>query len=105
MKTSLTNRVPLTPGRCEVCDKPCELEDAACSIQCEAVLARREREQGKEIVRIAKLWRRHRGRKGTPGEGALPKLAAMIDAMLTADRKGRIDARVKRELEAHDNGG
>jgi predicted nucleic acid-binding Zn ribbon protein len=105
VKTSLTNRVPITPGTCEVCGKPCELEDAACSIPCEAALARREREQGKEIIRLAKLWRKHRGRKGTPGEGALTRIASAVDAMLQADRTNLKKLRTQRELEAHDIGG
>ncbi|MEM6477836.1 MAG: hypothetical protein AAF647_02195 [Pseudomonadota bacterium] len=32
------------------------------------------------------LWRQHRGAKGTPGEGALSKVAQSVDAWLAEDR-------------------
>lgn len=105
MKTSLTNRVPLYPGTCEVCGKPCELEDATCSIACEAVLVKREKDQGAKVLRVLKKWRRYRGRKGTPGEGALSEAAALVDSFLRSDREIRHAATMKRELAATENGG
>lgn len=105
MRTSLTNRVPLYPGTCEVCGKPCELEDATCGFACEAVLVKREKDQGVRVLRLLKRWRRHRGRKGTPGEGALSEAAAMVDSFLREDRQAREKATVNRELSAHDAGG
>lgn len=99
MKTSLTNRVPLYPGTCEVCGKPCELEDATCSFSCEAVLVKREKDQGAKLLRLLKRWRRYRGRKGTPGEGALSEAAAMVDSFLRDDRLSREAAKAKRDLE------
>lgn len=104
MRTSLTNRVPLYPGKCEVCGKPCELEDATCSFSCEAVLVKREKDQGARVLRLLKRWRRYRGRKGTPGEGALSEATAMIDSFLQTDRKAREAATVKRDLSAQDTG-
>jgi predicted nucleic acid-binding Zn ribbon protein len=97
MKTSLTNRVPLYPGTCEVCGRPCEVEDATCSFSCEASLVKREKEQGGKVLRLLKRWRRYRGRKGTPGEGALSEAAAMIDLFLREDRETRIASTKRRD--------
>ena len=98
MKTNLIEKEPLTPGTCEWCGKPCEPEDAACSLSCEAQLARLEATQGKAVLRILKKWRKHRGRKGTPGEGAMSEAAALVDRFLKADRLRREEAGRKRRL-------
>lgn len=97
MKTSLIDRDPLYPGTCEVCGKTCELEDAVCGITCEAELGRRERLQGRAVIRTLKRWRRHRGRKGTPGEGALTEVTLMMDTFLRQDRVARKESTAERE--------
>lgn len=105
MRTNMLARDPLTPGTCEVCGKPCEMEDAACSTACEIVLLRREKEQGAKVLRLLKRWRKHRGRKGTPGAGALAEATALVDAFLKADREHRQAETIKRELRATENRG
>lgn len=89
MKTNLMETVPLTPGTCEWCGKDCELEDVACSLTCEAQLLRAEAAQGKAVLRVLKRWRKHRGRKGTPGEGAMGEAAKLVDRFLKNDRQRR----------------
>lgn len=103
MRTSVLKRDPLFPGICEVCGKPCELEDAVCGITCEAELGRREREQGREVLRLLKRWRRYRGRKGTPGEGAISQVAETVDRFLRLDRERRDTLTQQRVEKANDS--
>ena len=101
MKTSMLDTEPLAPGTCEWCGKVCELEDATCSLSCEAQLVRLEAAQGRIVVRTLKKWRKHRGRKGTPGEGAITEVAALVDGFNKNDRirRERLAAR-RRKVEA-----
>lgn len=86
MKTNLMDNTPLTPGTCEWCGKDCEIEDVACTLSCEAQLVRLEAAQGKVVLRVLKRWRKNRGRKGTPGEGAMTEVAQLTDRFLRNDR-------------------
>lgn len=90
MKTSMLNLTPVHPGTCEWCGKLCELEDSACSLACEAKVNQLDAVQGRAVLRALKLWRKHRGRKGTPGEGKMTDVANMIDGFLKNDRKRRL---------------
>jgi hypothetical protein len=45
------------------------------------------RTRGAKLYQHALLWRRYRGRKGTPGAGRMTLLAAMVDAWLKFDRR------------------
>lgn len=89
MKTNLLDNTPLTPGTCEWCGKDCETDDIACSLTCEARIAREEAVQGRIVLRVLKKWRKHRGRKGTPGEGAMTEVGALTDRFLRTDRQRR----------------
>lgn len=53
--------------------------------------------QGKTVIQWLKLWRKHRGGKGTPGEGMMTLIAERVDAMLRVDA-----ARKKQEKERSD---
>ena len=103
MKTSMLDTKPITPGTCEWCGKDCELEDAACSLTCEAQLLRLEATQGRIVLRTLKLWRKHRGRKDTPGQGAMTEVAALVDSFLKTDRLRREEAAQKRRQKAADD--
>ena len=89
MKTNALDKTPLTPGVCEWCGKLCELEDVACSLSCEAQLHRVEAVQGRMVLRTLKRWRKHRGAKGSPGEGAITEVAQLVDSFLKNDRQRR----------------
>lgn len=86
MKTTILDKTPLTPGCCEWCGNLCELEDVACCLSCEAQLNRLEAAQGRIVLRVLKRWRKHRGMRGTPGEGAMTEVAAITDRFLKLDR-------------------
>lgn len=89
MKTTILDKTPLTPGCCEWCGNICELEDVACCLSCEAQINRLEAAQGRIVLRVLKRWRKHRGGKGTPGEGAMSEVAAITDRFLKLDRMRR----------------
>jgi len=38
-------------------------------------------------MQMLKLWRKHRGRKGTPGEGMIGDIATRVDQILAEDRE------------------
>lgn len=96
MKTNILDKTPLTPGTCEYCGDVAEMEDSCCSLSCEARLARLEAAQGQAVLRVLKRWRKHRGRKGTPGEGAMTEVANLTDRFLKADRRRREEANAER---------
>lgn len=100
MKTNILDKTPLTPGTCEWCGNNCELEDSCCSLRCEAQLARGEAAQGQAVLRVLKRWRKHRGRKGTPGEGAMTEVANLTDRFLKSDRLRREAANQARKAKA-----
>lgn len=94
MKTNVMERDPLTPGSCEWCGKPCELEDAACSLSCEAMLHRLEATQGRLILRALKRWRKspnHAARNA-----AISEIVPRIDRFLTTDRLRREELAAQR---------
>ena len=99
MKTNLMDKTPLTPGVCEWCGQLCEEDDVACSLTCEAQLNRLEAAQGKIVLRVLKRWRKHRGRKGTPGEGAMTEAAGLVDRFLKNDRVRREYMGAERRME------
>lgn len=96
MKTNILDKTPLTPGTCEYCGDTAEMEDSCCSLSCEARLARLEAAQGQAVLRVLKRWRKHRGRKGTPGEGAMTEAANLIDRFLKTDRRRREEFNAER---------
>ena len=100
MKTNLLDTKPITPGTCEWCGKDCELEDTACSLSCEAQMRRLEAVQGRTVLRVLKLWRKHSGRKGSPGEGAFSEVTATVDRFLRTDRTRREEAGQQRRQKA-----
>lgn len=86
MKTTILDKTPLNPGICEWCGNLCEMEDVACSLSCEAQLNRLEAVQGRIVLRVLKRWRKHRGARGTPGEGSMSEAASITDRFLKTDR-------------------
>ena len=89
MQTNALLKEPLTPGSCEWCGKICELEDVACSLSCEAQIHRLEAVQGRAVLRGLKRWRKHRGARGTAGEGLLTEISLIVDSFMRGDRERR----------------
>lgn len=103
MKTNMLDKTPLTPGCCEWCGNVCELDDVACCLSCEAQINRLEATQGRIVLRVLKRWRRHRGRLGTPGEGAMSEVASITDRFLKGDRIRREKLQAAKRANASGN--
>ena len=43
--------------------------------------------QGKSVMQMLKVWRKHRGARGSPGEGMISQVASRVDQMLVEDRE------------------
>lgn len=89
MQTNALLKTPLTPGTCEWCGNPCEVEDVACSLSCEAQIHRVEAVQGRAVLRGLKRWRKYRGARGSAGEGLLTEISLLVDSFSRADRQRR----------------
>lgn len=77
-------------GRCDWCGAPVSRGRIYCSPQHRASYRNLLAAQGKSVMQLLKLWRKHRGAKGTPGEGKITAVAARVDEMLQHDR-ARVD--------------
>ena len=96
MDVSALHKDPITPGCCEWCGQDCPEDQPCCSLSCFAQLHRLEAVQGRMVLRELKAWRKHRGRKGTPGEGVMSTIAAIVDGFLKTDRVRRENAAAQR---------
>lgn len=85
------NATPLQRGLCDWCGGPCVGSLAYCSAECRVAYNNLLARQGKAIMQQLKIWRKHRGGKGTPGEGMLTAVAARVDAMLEEDRNRKAE--------------
>jgi len=69
---------PVQRGACDHCGAKTKRGRSYCGPACRvaynAILAR----QGKAVIQALKIWRKHRGGKGTPGEGKLTAVAARV---------------------------
>ena len=88
------NELPaLKPGRCNWCGaktirdvrnkrmKYCS--GTNCRVKYNNLLTK----QGKALMDMLKIWRKHRGAKGTPGEGMIGHITTRLDGMLDKDRQ------------------
>lgn len=89
----------LTPGLCDWCGGPCGKDQSGrrkkyCSPACYQSYNNLCASQGKTIIHMLKIWRKHRGAKGTPGEGMIGEITSRLDDMLRddAERKARLQA-------------
>jgi hypothetical protein len=78
--------MPLVRGLCDWCGEPTPKGRAYCSKICRVSYDNLLARQGKAIMQLLKLWRKHRGGKGTPGQGKLTEVAERVDACLSEDR-------------------
>lgn len=85
-------RLPaLRPGFCDQCaialPKSARNHHARfCSAPCRERWWRVAKTRGAKLYQHAPLWRRYRGRKGSPGAGRMGLMAQLIDGWLKSDR-------------------
>ncbi|UFS68233.1 hypothetical protein LO749_21570 (plasmid) [Paracoccus denitrificans] len=78
---------PLRRGRCDWCGRKTPRGRVYCSSQCRERYNSLVTRQGKALVQSLKLWRLHRGRRGTPGAGKITLISERVDALLAEDRQ------------------
>ena len=52
-----------------------------------AVASQAAQRWGKSVMQMLKVWRKHRGARGSPGEGMISQVASRVDQMLVEDRE------------------
>lgn len=82
----------LEPGCCDYCGAKTGPDRYGnpklyCNAQCRQAYNNICARQGRAIIKMAKLWRKHRGRAGTPAEGMMGDIATRVDQFLAEDRQ------------------
>lgn len=88
----VAENLPLQPGRCDWCGSklkpaPNGRPKRFCCEPCRLEWWKLAQMRGKQVVHGLSLWRKHRGGKGTPGEGVLSTVASQVDKWLAEDRE------------------
>lgn len=79
--------MPLQRGSCDFCGRPTVEGRTYCGKECRVAYNNLLARQGKTVMQMLKVWRKHRGAKGTPGEGMIGEIATRVDAILEEDRE------------------
>lgn len=78
--------MPLVRGSCDFCGADAAPGSAYCGKECRVKYNNLLARQGKTVMQMLKVWRKYRGRKGTPAEGIIGEIATRVDAILEEDR-------------------
>ncbi len=95
--------MPVKQGFCEWCGDRCKGR-TYCSDFCRGKYTNLNLVHGKSLIQLLKIWRIHRGAKGTPGEGKLSDITFRLDQLLADDRQRRKEMTEARKLAAVANG-
>jgi predicted nucleic acid-binding Zn ribbon protein len=79
--------MPLQRGLCDWCGNATRQGRTYCGKECRVAYNNLLARQGKAVMQMLKVWRKHRGAKGTPGEGMIGEIATRVDAILEEDRE------------------
>jgi len=88
--------MPLQPGRCDWCGDKTKRGKSYCNPQCRQAYNNLLARQGKAVMQMLKVWRKYRGRKGTPGQGMIGEIAHRVDGLLSEDRERKTTAAQQR---------
>lgn len=78
---------PLRRGLCDQCgDRLTVGQKRFCSDACRRKWWIVARQRGGALMHALYRWRLHRGRSGTPGQGAIGDVATMVDRWMSEDR-------------------
>lgn len=91
--------IQLDRGCCDWCGSRVPRGRTYCDASCRVAYNNLATRQGKAVVQMLKLWRKHRGAKGSPGEGQMTRIAARVDLMLEEDRNRKKQAAERRAKE------
>lgn len=71
---------PISAGQCDWCGGEIKPPSTNyCSPACRTKYGNVLIKQGKQIIQAAKHWRKHRGRKGTNGQGMMQIISDKVD--------------------------
>lgn len=93
---------PVWPGVCQHCGalparKSGKLtRKLFCSPACRSAWRKEETRLGRRVARLAMIWRRHKGAKGTPAEGKLTEITALVEAHLREQRTRHAATKARR---------
>jgi hypothetical protein len=90
---------PLDRGCCDWCGARVKRGKVYCDAACRVAYNNLCTRQGKAVVQMLKIWRKYRGRKKTPGEGQMTRIAFRVDLMLEEDRNRKKQAATRRKSE------
>jgi predicted nucleic acid-binding Zn ribbon protein len=79
--------MPLQPGFCDFCGHTAPVGKSYCDSKCRVAYNNLLARQGKVVMQMLKIWRRHRGAKGSPGAAMIGQIAARVDLALKEDRE------------------
>ncbi len=79
--------MPLIRGRCDWCGDKTKIGRTYCGTDCRVQYRNLITRQGKSMMQMLKIWRLHRGRKGTRGEGMIGEITERLDKILAEDRQ------------------
>jgi len=79
--------MPLIRGSCDFCGRATAKGRTYCGKECRVTYNNLLARQGKSVMQLLKIWRKHRGAKGTPGEGMIGEVATRVDMILAEDRE------------------
>ena len=79
--------MPLQRGSCDFCGRTTAEDRTYCGKECRVAYNTLLARQGKSVMQMLKVWRKHRGARGTPGEGMISEIAERVDAILSEDRE------------------
>jgi predicted nucleic acid-binding Zn ribbon protein len=85
--------MPLQRGSCDFCGADTKEGRSYCGKECRVAYNNLLARQGKTVMQMLKVWRKHRGAKGTPGEGMIGEIANRVDAILEEDRARKKELR------------
>jgi predicted nucleic acid-binding Zn ribbon protein len=91
---------PFKSGRCDECGSRVPKARRAyyarfCSNPCRDTYNRKARRRGARLYHLLMIWRRHRGRAGSPGAGMFSRVTQMLDAWHREDRASQQDQKDK----------
>jgi len=79
--------MPLKRGSCDFCGRATAKGRTYCGKECRVAYNNLLARQGKSVMQMLKIWRKHRGSKGTRGEGMIGEIANRVDAIMAEDRE------------------
>jgi len=85
--------MPLQLGLCDWCGGTTAAGRTYCGKECRVAYNNLLARQGKAVMQMLKVWRKHRGARGSPGEGMIGQVASRVDQMLIEDRERKAKLR------------